>query len=87
LPERPKERATHAQAIMTPTISSRTAACWLRFIGLVSKLDEPHSQLLDHFRFQCGPSQSPTSSCLLPKVIGVSMLSSKLTAFCSQTQH
>jgi hypothetical protein len=47
------------------TVSSRSTACSLRFVGLVSKLDGPYPELIDYFRFDCSLQSNATAPGLI----------------------
>jgi len=53
------------------TVSSRSTACSLRFVGLVSKLDGPYPELIDYFRFDCSLQSNATAPGLIAQIIGV----------------
>jgi len=56
------------------TVSSRSTACSLRFIGLVSKLDGPYPELIDYFRFDCGLQSNAAAPGLLAQIIRITHL-------------
>jgi len=53
------------------TVSSRSTACSLRFVGLVSKLDGPYPELIDYFRFDCSLQSNATTPGLLAPIIRI----------------